>query len=197
MRQELLKRAGLRALYQRELKSAFPSTELKPLRAMERLRSTGSYEPLAFYDEAGLAGYALLWLAGDTVLLDYFGVPAARRNGGLGSRILKALSACLEGRTMILEAEAPDGGAEDALRQRRIDFYARGGCQLLPYDCGLFGVRYRCMAMNWDGKDAQSIMDRHRQLYQRNIPRRFYEGNVRIPLPAGEKPPSTMPWNEI
>ena len=196
MKQFVLKRAGLRTLYKKELKKDFPPTELKPLRAMMKLYAARNYEPLIFYDEEGLAGYALLWTTGDVALLDYFGVPEARRNQGLGSRILKDLRKHLHGRVMLLEAEAPDGGEEDGLRQRRIAFYERCGCQLLPYDCGLFGVHYRCMALNWNGKNPQKLMEKHHRLYERDIPKRLFEGNVRIPLLPGEKAPATVTWNK-
>ena len=66
------------------------------------------------------------------MLLDYLGVTAARRNGGLGGAILKMLAAREAGRrTVLVEAEAErSGGPEEErpLRLRRLGFYARNGC---------------------------------------------------------------------
>ena len=79
--------------------------------------------------------YATLWSTPewpDYVLLDYLGVTAARRNGGLGGAILKMLAAREAGRrTVLVEAEAErSGGPEEErpLRLRRLGFYARNGC---------------------------------------------------------------------
>lgn len=187
MTHQILDKAALRALYNSELKAAFPLSELKPLHAMERLRAADCYEPTAFYDEEGLAGYALLWTHEGAVLLDYFGVPEARRNQGLGSKILRELVPLLGERVMILEAEAPDGGAEDALRQRRLDFYLRAGCVMLPYDCALFGVHYNCLAMNCGDRDAQTVLQLHHALYRKHMLRAMDEAYVQIPLLPGEK----------
>ena len=77
------------------------------------------------------------------MLLDYLGVTAACRNGGLGGAILKMLAAREAGRrTVLVEAEAErSGGPEEErpLRLRRLGFYARNGC--IPvyesFNCGL------------------------------------------------------------
>ena len=101
---------------------------------------------LGLYDGAALLGYATLWSTPewpDYVLLDYLGVTAARRNGGLGGAILKMLAAREAGRrTVLVEAEAERSGGpveERPLRLRRLGFYARNGC--IPvyesFNCGL------------------------------------------------------------
>ena len=73
--------------YTGELCASFPACECKPLEAIRALAAEGRYELLGLYDGAALLGYATLWSTPewpDYVLLDYLGVTAARRNGGLG-----------------------------------------------------------------------------------------------------------------
>ena len=82
--------------YTQELCASFPACECKPLEAIRALAAEGRYELLGLYDGAALLGYATLWSTPewpDYVLLDYLGVTAARRNGGLGGAILKMLAA--------------------------------------------------------------------------------------------------------
>ena len=104
--------------YTQELCASFPACECKPLEAIRALAAEGRYELLGLYDGAALLGYATLWSTPewpDYVLLDYLGVTAARRNGGLGGAILKMLAAREAGRrTVLVEAEAErSGGPEE------------------------------------------------------------------------------------
>ena len=122
----------LRAVYEIHLKEAFPPEELKPLWSMERLREEGLYDPLCLRDEAGEAlGYVLLWRhTGDRYLLvDYLCVPAARRNGGIGGVLLKAMLDRYGADTVFIgESEAPTGdAAADGMILRRLGFYRRNG----------------------------------------------------------------------
>ena len=113
--------------YTGELCASFPACECKPLEAIRALAAEGRYELLGLCDGAALLGYATLWSTPewpDYVLLDYLGVTAARRNGGLGGAILKMLAAREAGRrTVLVEAEAErSGGPEEErpLRLRRL-----------------------------------------------------------------------------
>ena len=86
--------AELEKAYETDLKEAFPPAELKPLRAIERMRQAGIYDPLALFDEDGEAlGYILLWKHEDGryILIDYLCVPAGRRCGGTGGKLLEQI----------------------------------------------------------------------------------------------------------
>ena len=62
MELRLLTASELAAAYHTDLTEAFPPSELKPLSAMEALRSRGLYDPLCLFDDDGSAmGYLLLW----------------------------------------------------------------------------------------------------------------------------------------
>ena len=110
--------------YTQELCASFPACECKPLEAIRALAAEGCYELLGLYDGAALLGYATLWSTPewpDYVLLDYLGVTAARRNGGLGGAILKMLAARETGRrTVLVEAEAERSGGPEEERPLRL-----------------------------------------------------------------------------
>ena len=139
---------ALRDWYDRELTQAFPPNERKPLPNILALIDQRRYEVWGLFDGETLLGYATLWMEpGDKscILLDYLGVTAARRNGGLGSQIVRMLAERLAGKSLLLiEAERPvegDDPAENALRRRRLAFYER--CGLIPaYDMATCGMRF-------------------------------------------------------
>ena len=80
----------LRTVYDRDLRTAFPAAELKPLKNMEEMWAEGRYRPWCLFDGDDIAGEAFLWLGHlGWALLDYLCVAADRRNGGLGSVILE------------------------------------------------------------------------------------------------------------
>ena len=75
----------LRTVYDRDLRTAFPAAELKPLKNMEEMWAEGRYRPWCLFDGDDIAGEAFLWLGHPGwALLDYLCVAADRRNGGLG-----------------------------------------------------------------------------------------------------------------
>ena len=131
MNPEELKRA-----YETDLVEAFPPAELKPLSAMERMRAAGIYDPLGLFDEAGEpVGYILLWKHpdGQYILIDYLCVPAKRRNGGIGGKLLGLArdfyppdtDCALFGvhfRTICWAAQLP---AEDEILRRHQEIYLR------------------------------------------------------------------------
>ena len=175
----------LRWLHATELHEAFPAEELKPFPAMEQLFRRGAYRPVGAWEGETLVGYALLWTspAAGYVLIDYLGVTAARRNGGLGGEILRLLQEkfrAWEG--ILVESEAPEGGPEDALRRRRLGFYQRNGFRPLSYDCLLFGVHYRTFLLSPNGKGTEAAaMEAHRGVYRSQLAPWAYEKFVEIP----------------
>ena len=99
----------LKQLHETELREAFPPQELKPFAAMKTLYEAGVYHPVGAWEGETLVGYAILWESPDHpyVLIDYLGVPARLRNGGLGGKILDRLAEQFAGMDGILvESEA-------------------------------------------------------------------------------------------
>ena len=185
----------LEAWYTKELCTAFPLCEQKPLSAIRELMAQGRYELLGLYDGPLLLGYATLWSCPECpgyVLLDYLGVTAARRNGGLGGRMLGLLrERCGAGMVLIVEAEAPDSGGppeERPLRERRLDFYRRHGCTplYLSFNSGLL---CQVFVLGEAPADLAALGKAHRAIY----------GPVRtdvvIDPPSGAVPPQPY-WME-
>ena len=106
----------LRTIYDRDLKEAFPTAELKPLRNIEKSWAEGWYKPYCLFDGDNIVGEAFLWLGHPGwALLDYLCVSSIRRNGGVGASILEKLREREADTVIFGESEAPEdaGGPVD------------------------------------------------------------------------------------
>lgn len=177
----------IRSWYVQEFIKTFPPNEQKPLPFILELIAGGRYTLMGLYDGPSLLGYASLQTHPDFpgyVLLDYLGVTAARRNGGLGGRILALLEEKFRGKScLIVEAESPVPGAdaaENALRVRRIGFYERCGLRRV-YEIGACGIR--CQALIQGEPDGLELLaEAHRTIYGPDRP------DITIPLGPDETP---------
>lgn len=148
----LLTAEELTALYERDMKRDFPAEELKPLSTLLGLLEQGEYEPYALFEDGALLAYALYWRAKGYryVMLDYFAVMPELRNGGTGSALLKEMleQFCQNGGGVFGEVEIPETGDEeiDALRRRRLGFYARAGILPVGFRTKIFGVPFEILA---------------------------------------------------
>ena len=196
-----LNAAQLSALYEQEMKAAFPPEELKPLKSMLTLMEQGRYQALGLFDGEDLLAYALLWLEPDIpfALLDYLGTVSGQRNRGLGTRLLDELARYYKDwRGVFGEAEAPENGdpAGDGLRRRRLDFYLRSGFRYGGYDCALFGVHYQTLIRGAEDVTAEELLEAHQRIYRRGIPPKAYERFIQIPLHPGEAVRKATDWIE-
>lgn len=177
----------IRNWYGREFTETFPPNEQKPLAFILELVDAGRYTLLGLYDGETLLGYASLQTHPDYpsyVLLDYLGVTAVRRNGGLGSHILFLLEKQFRGKACVIaEAESPVPGGdaeENDLRSRRIGFYRRNG--LWPvYEMGACGIRCQVLVLGIPG-DPEALAEAHRAIYGTGRP------DITIPLGPNETP---------
>ena len=193
-----LNASQLRRLYETELKADFPSSELKPLKAMLSLMEQRRYDALGLYEGDRLLGYALLWLEPGVpfALLDYLGTFPGERNRGLGGQLLDLLAEYYQGfRGIYGEAEAPENGdpAGEPLRRRRLNFYLRNGFRYGGYDCALFGVHYQALIRGAADVTPEELLSVHQGIYRRHLPAGIYERFIQIPLlpkdpvkPAGD-----------
>ena len=201
MRLKKLSADELTALYQTELVSAFPPSELKPLKSMLNLMEGDRYEALGMYDETGMHGYALTWLEPGIpfALLDYFGTLEGQRGSGLGTKMLDLLAEHYRNyRGIFGEAEgvfSPDP-EEAKLQQRRLDFYYRNGFRYGGYDCALFGVHYLTLIRGDEDVSAEELLDAHQRIYCSGIPAPAYERFIQIPLREGEAVRVPTEWKE-
>lgn len=170
--------------YTQELCTAFIPHECKPLEDILALRAEKRYELWGLFSGKNLLGYAALWSspAFSLVLLDYLGVTASRRNGGLGGEILRRLQQ--QGRPLVTEAELPVDGAcetENVMRRRRIAFYERNG--FTPaYVMATCGLRWQALLHDPTGVDMVDIMRQHKELYGDK------RTDVKVPIAPDEEP---------
>lgn len=191
----------LRRAYETDLTEAFPPSELKPLFAMEHLRTKGLYDPLCFVDtEGNVLGYVLLWRHedGQFILIDYLCVPTRQRNRGIGAKILAAMRAHYPSDTVFIwESEAPTGSEEqDEMILRRLEFYQRCGATVLGYDCALFGVHFKTLCCADTIPDEKTILQKHREIYLHQFGQARYDRFIQIPLHPGEQPFPVTDWTE-
>ncbi len=195
MELKLLNKEELCQLYEDELVFDFPTSELKPVRAMLRLIDMGIYEPLLVTENGEAIGYAMVWLpeSRQGALLEYFGVLRGKRNGGLGTRILAALVQRYGQIFGEVEAPVSDDPEENDLRQRRIGFYLRNGLRKLDYDCALFGVHFHCLYMGPE-TDDRKIEQLHRGVYAAYFSPEHMEKYIQFPLKPGEEVRPAPEW---
>ena len=182
----LLSEEELKKLYETHMQRDFPPDELKPLVRLLMLMRRGEYEPYGLFEEEELLAYALYWKTGDDpyVMLDYFAVLPEGRNRGTGSAMLRQMldRFCRDDRGVFGEVEIPNTGDEevDALRRRRLGFYARAGLRRMNYCTKIFGVPYIILAYGPDISD-DTLMHTHRRLYRNAFPdSQIYTKNVYI-----------------
>lgn len=193
--------AELKTAYDTDLKEAFPPAELKPLHAIEGMMEAGVYDPLALFDEEGeVLGYILLWKHRDGryILIDYLCVPARRRNGGIGGKLLELARAHYPADTVFLgESEAPTGDpAADGMILRRLGFYKRSGAVTLGYDSAMFGVHYKTICWADPLPEETELLRRHQEIYLSQFGRERYDRYIQIPLAPGEAPRPVSDWTE-
>ncbi|ANU54363.1 GNAT family N-acetyltransferase [Acutalibacter muris] len=146
-------------LYDPCLKRDFPPEELMPWKWMKPLIEQGCQRSVGFYDDNGLAAYAL-FIARDnrpkTALLNYFAVQPERRGQGTGSLCLGLMREALKDTDcrIIFEVEDPETAPDREAARRRIDFYLRGGARATEVRSTLFGVEYRIMVLEEEGEGS-------------------------------------------
>ena len=179
----------LRRLYREHVAEDFPPAERRPLSAILRLRRRGDYDTWGVFDGDALAAYAFLWRGADCALLDYLAVCRDARGQGYGTRALELVKGQYGPVPLLAEVEAPEESAppgENALRQRRLNFYQRAGFAPLGYQAVLFGVRYAMLSWPAAGpQEAERLQAAHRALYQSEVPPLLFRRVIHIPA---EKP---------
>jgi len=187
----------LRMVFRRDMLTAFPEAELKPLAAMERLWAEGWYRPYCLFDGDEIVGEAFLWLGHPGwAIVDYLCVSAGRRNDGLGGEILRLLQQAEPGTVLFGEAEAPEHAPDPVMAQRRLGFYARCGLRTAGYDTAMFGVHYKTIVWSNGDVDEDEVLRRHQTIYRRWFTPGMYEAAIQIPLHEGEEPKVFSEWIE-
>ena len=180
--------AQLRRLYREHVARDFPPAERRPLSSILRLRRRGVYDAWGLYQGDALLAYALLWRGAGCALLDYLAVCRELRGQGHGTRALELVKGQYSPVPLLAEVEAPEESAppgENALRQRRLNFYQRAGFAPLGYQAVLFGVRYDMLSWPAAGPGLpERLQAAHRALYQSEVPPLLFRRVIRIPAEA-------------
>ena len=127
---------------------AFPPAEIRPWSSIQRHIAAGRYVCWGWFDEQGhVCSYAFLFAWQGALLLDYLASAPQVRGTGAGGAFLQALNARLDA-PVVGEVEDlnSQSEAENALRRRRMDFYARNGFALRGVCSRVYGVHYRIVA---------------------------------------------------
>ena len=187
-----------RRAYDEVFREAFPRSELKPLRAIERLIAAGEYDFWAMLRDGEEVCYLCNWIDGNYILIDYFCVPKQMRSGGIGSAALLMMMAQYPEDTVFIgETEAETGDpAKDGLILRRQGLYRRLGAQFMPYACALFGVKYCVIVWARGAADPDEVRRRHDGFYRRAFPKLIYKAAVQLPLQPGEALHPASDWEE-
>ncbi len=188
----------LERVYYRDLKSAFPPSELKPLENIQAMCRDNCYRPWCLFDGGELVGECFLWTGHPGwALLDYLCVSQDRRNSGLGALMIKKLlRAEPEGMVILGESEAPIHAPDPALAERRLGFYARNQARTAGYDTDIFGVHYKTLYWSAAEVPDQALIDEHRFIYQSRFSSEKYARFVRIPRDPNAGPVPLEPWIE-
>ena len=179
----------VRMAYKRDLKAAFPPSELKPLSEIERMWHNRCYKPYCLFENGEIIGEAFLWTGHEGWgLLDYLCVADHCRNRGLGATILQMLQEAEPESVLFGEAEAPIHAPDPAMAERRLGFYARCGMRTAGYDTELYGVHYKTLYLANREVADEDLLTEHQFIYQANFDPVKYEKYIRIPFdPNGER----------
>ena len=184
MHLKTLTKDQLRDLYNDRMREDFPPSELKPLFVILDAVDKGIYEALGLYDGEEIVGYSCLVKQGTDYLVDYLAIYPEKRNGGIGSILVKLLSEHMDSTGNIIgEVEDPKYARNDddrKLRIRRMDFYLRNGC----FDTGVrakcFGVEFIILRMGKKKLEKQKCWDIYSAIYRSILPKDMYDENIEL-----------------
>ena len=193
-------REQLKAAYERDLASAFPPSERKPLGEILAELERGEYRPWCLFDGDEILGEGFVWAhVPGYAVLDYLCVAEPRRNDGLGAVLLQKLAEEeLRGHGTVLlgEAELPALAPDRAMAERRLGFYRRCGARIAEYNVAIFGVPYHTLYWAEGNIDTSALMEAHRETYRGSMPEDIYKRFIRIPWDASMGTPEQSDWWE-
>ena len=187
----------LRTVYDRDLRTAFPAAELKPLKNMEEMWAEGRYRPWCLFDGDDIAGEAFLWLGHPGwALLDYLCVAADRPERRPGLRDPGEAPGGGAGQCDLRESEIPCYAPDPAMAERRLGFYARNGARTAGYDTEMFGVPYKTLYWAEGKVDESALMEEHRFVYASTFAPDKFRRYVRIPFDPNGTPGERVSWQQ-
>lgn len=173
----------LSLVYNRDLRSSFPPSEMKTLAFIRKTWERNSYRPYCLFDGEEIVGEAFLWLGRPGwALLDYLCVAASRRSSGLGGLLQRALVEAEPPGTVIFgEVEVPAYAPDPEMAERRLEFYRRGGWRDAGYDSEIYSAHYRGIYLADREIPTEELVDQHRYVYQSVMTPKQCRRFIRIP----------------
>lgn len=193
----LLNEAELAMAYDRHLRPAFPTAELRPLQAMKEMVRQGIYRVYGLMEGGRILGEAILWdCAPGWKLLDYLCVAPERRGEGLGAIFVAALLEQERECVIFGETEVPAYAPDPELARRRLDFYRRSGAKQAGYMAAIFGVPYHTLFLTEGRVDERTLMTIHQRAYRSRLSEEAYQRFICIPWDPSMGMPEKHPWEE-
>lgn len=179
-----LDKEEVKKIYNEHMIVDFPSQELKPIDAIEKLINRKIYKCYGLYDSEELLAYAFFNTSKSYLLLDYYSVCEKYRSKGIGSKFFSILKeSCKSYRGIIVEVEdieSADTEAEKIIRKRRIDFYKRNGMNMTNVFCELFNVNYSIMCLSNEEDDDLVIYEELKNIYKEMVPVKYHSKYIKI-----------------
>ena len=178
----------IRTVYCERIVDDFPENEIKPLKMIERACTRGECRCYGGFTGEALAAYAFFVTNrenGQAVwLFDYLAVERERRDQGIGSAFLQALSQEIlpEAEMVLLEIDDPAAaeGEELARRLRREAFYVRNGLIDTGITAQVFGADFRLLEIPVHGTHAKETCRARYDAIYRHLPPLLFRHNVHI-----------------
>lgn len=149
-----IKNEEFQDLYKNHIVNDFPPDERPPYSVMYNHIADGLHECFFYYENGEASGY-IITASGNKngyVLISFLAIMEGKRGSGIGTQLLNEIADHFkEKKGIIIEVEKPEDAKnpkEKVLRERRIDFYKRGGYIMLPgIDYALFKVPMHLMVL--------------------------------------------------
>lgn len=141
---------------------SFPRAERKPFSVIRKAYRTGRTDIWCILREGQFLGFAATMNSPSLVMLDYFVILPRLRGQGIGSEALTMILKRYEDREFLLEIESPyEPGPDQALRQKRKQFYVNCGLEPLHIMADVFGIKMELL-----GKNCLIDFNRYRNFYR-------------------------------
>ena len=177
-----LSKEQISAVYKDRMVIDFPPSELKPLSIILDAVDKGIYEGLGLYDGDRIVGYSYLVKQSADYLIDYLAIYPERRNGGVGSTLVKLLSEYMgDAGSIIVEVEDPEYAKNEEdrkIRIRRLNFYLRNGCCDTGVRVRCFGVEFVILSVGKLKSDKDSCWELYTSFYKEVLPKDLYTDKI-------------------
>jgi len=128
---------------------SFPRAERKPFATILKKYRRGCTDIWCICREGRFAGFAATMNSPDLIMLDYLAISQKHRGQGIGTAALTQILEIYAHIPFLLEIESPyEPGPDQALRQKRKQFYVNCGLKPLHIMAEVFGIKMELLGRN-------------------------------------------------